>query len=242
MARLGAVFFDLDDTLVLTHAATKIANDAVKAVLANRAPSSNADEVVSAFLEGFSSSPWDPVGQVDVTEWRARIWHVALQKWSVQDIELARDLQACFDRERMLAFQWAEGVEALVRELQNQGLKVGLITNGHTVVQRAKLEACKAQELFNVILVGGEEPREKPYKEIFLKACELAGCDPRESVMVGDNLSTDIQGGLNAGFLATIWVNLHGHPPSSSIHPSYTISSIAELPCVLKEIQRKYTN
>jgi N-acylneuraminate-9-phosphatase len=38
-----------------------------------------------------------------------------------------------------------------------------------------------------------EEPNQKPHKDIFLKACKLAGCNPEETMMVGDNLKTDIQ-------------------------------------------------
>lgn len=94
-------------------------------------------------------------------------------------------------------------------------------------VQRKKLKACKADLLFDTILVGGgnlvpllmysctslssqahdrfsfckngflvdiaEEPNQKPHKSIFLKACRLAGCNPEETIMVGDNLKTDIQ-------------------------------------------------
>jgi hypothetical protein len=77
---LEAVFFDLDDTLVLTHAADTVAHKAV---------------------------------QVEVTEWRARIWGEALKSQGVEDMELARDMQRCFDEERMLSFQWVPGVEAV---------------------------------------------------------------------------------------------------------------------------------
>lgn len=38
-----------------------------------------------------------------------------------------------------------------------------------------------------------EEPNQKPHKDIFLKACKLADCKPEETIMVGDNLKTDIQ-------------------------------------------------
>ena len=42
-------------------------------------------------------------------------------------------------------------------------------------------------------LLLSEEPNEKPHKDIFMKACEMAGCKPEKSIMVGDNLKTDIQ-------------------------------------------------
>ena len=46
-------------------------------------------------------------------------------------------------------------------------------------------------------IVGGEEVlrggREKPSRDIFLKACRVAGCAPREAAHVGDSLATDVQ-------------------------------------------------
>ncbi|KAI5056585.1 hypothetical protein GOP47_0028403 [Adiantum capillus-veneris] len=190
-----AVFFDLDDTLVLTHAADKSALQAVTCLLATRLPHVDQQAVVDSFVLRFVSEPWDPHHQIDVTEWRSQLWNRGLLWQNVDDMDLARDLQSCFDSERLLAFQWADGVEALVMKLQSHDVKVGIITNGHAKVQRAKLKACKAEDLFSVILVGGEEPNEKPHKEIFIKACKMAGCEPEKAIMIGDNLKTDIQVG-----------------------------------------------
>ncbi|KAJ7199721.1 hypothetical protein O6H91_Y497300 [Diphasiastrum complanatum] len=221
--RVRAVFFDLDDTLVLTHSATSAAYHALQAFLSTRlhspaaADAVDGDALVRHFDRSLETQPWDPSNQIDVTEWRAGLWSKALQAQGIQDIELARELQTCFDKERLLAFQWAAGVEVIVKNLLAQGVKVGLITNGHMKVQRAKLRACKADELFEIILVGG-------------------GCKPEEAIMIGDNLKTDIQGGLNAGFQGTIWVNIHNleKVPIESGQPHYIISKIGDLPEVLK--------
>ena len=48
-----------------------------------------------------------------------------------------------------------------------------------------------------------------------------------------------MQGGKNAGFLATVWVNVHnleGLPPGGS-KPDYIISNIQELPGLLKSLK-----
>ncbi|KAI5056968.1 hypothetical protein GOP47_0028786 [Adiantum capillus-veneris] len=231
-----AVFFDLDDTLVLTHAADKSALQAVTCLLATRLPHVDQQAVVDSFVLRFVSEPWDPHHQIDVTEWRSQLWNRGLLWQNVDDMDLARDLQSCFDSERLLAFQWADGVEALVMKLQSHDVKVGIITNGHAKVQRAKLKACKAEDLFSVILVGGEEPNEKPHKEIFIKACKMAGCEPEKAIMIGDNLKTDIQGGLNANFLATIWVDLHGMGNTIGCpRPHHTVRNIYELHDILKQ-------
>ena len=63
--RPEAVFFDLDDTLVLTHAADKSAFEAVKLQLASRLPLIDHQAVIDHFVAHFISQPWDPSHQVD---------------------------------------------------------------------------------------------------------------------------------------------------------------------------------
>lgn len=74
--------------------------------------------------------------------------------------------------------------QEMVEGLKGRGLKAVIITNGHPEIQRGKLERVQAATLFDAILVGGEEiaagGREKPAASIFLKACQLAGCQPSE--------------------------------------------------------------
>ena len=61
-----AVFFDLDDTLVLTHAADKKALAAVKLRLASRLPLLDHQAVIDGFVSHFISQPWDPSHQVNL--------------------------------------------------------------------------------------------------------------------------------------------------------------------------------
>lgn len=74
--------------------------------------------------------------------------------------------------------------QEMVAELRRQGYKALIITNGHAEIQRGKLKRLQAVDLFDGILVGGEEiaagHAEKPAASIFLKACQMAGCTPDE--------------------------------------------------------------
>lgn len=118
-----------------------------------------------------------------------------------------------------------------------------IITNGHHQVQRDKLAACKAEELFQHIILGGEEVLEgrpeKPAESIFQKACGLAGVEPGEAIHVGDSLGTDVQGALNAKLRAGVWVNVKGVPsaPADGPQPHFTISVVTELPGVLAKLE-----
>jgi len=52
--------------------------------------------------------------------------------------------------------------------------------------------------------------------------------------MVGDSLTSDIQGGINAG-LRTVWVN-PAHKPTGKIRPDYEIEALSQLEALLEEL------
>ena len=56
--------------------------------------------------------------------------------------------------------------------------------------------------------------------------------------MVGDSLSSDILGGINAG-LPTCWVNPHHKPHPENITPDYQIETLSQLPELLQKINRE---
>ena len=76
------------------------------------------------------------------------------------------------------------GLQEMIAKMRTDGIHTVIITNGHAEIQQTKLKACKAVELFDGILVGGEEVlagrHEKPHPSIFLAACKLADCQPKE--------------------------------------------------------------
>ena len=61
----------------------------------------------------------------------------------------------------------------------------------------------------------------KPQKEFFDRVFEaLAISDPRQAVVVGDSLSADIQGAVNAG-MDSIWYNPKGASLPAAPRPTY---------------------
>lgn len=95
----------------------------------------------------------------------------------------------------------------------------GILTNGFTTLQRGKIERYNLAAQVDFTLVSEEAGCHKPDKEIFLKALELAGQpDPQQTLYVGDNLITDIQGAQVAG-IRPIFINPHNDlaPPAEVI-------------------------
>ena len=81
----------------------------------------------------------------------------------------------------------------------------GLLTNGFAEAQRAKLARFpEMAALFSTVVISEEEGVLKPHPELFRIASERAGADPEEILYVGDSLTSDVEGGLAAGW-QVIW-------------------------------------
>lgn len=82
---------------------------------------------------------------------------------------------------------------SMLRQLRKKCL-LGLITNGPSNAQWEKIRKLSLEQYFDVILVSADLPWEKPEPEIFQKACHFLNVRPKECIMVGDKLETDILG------------------------------------------------
>jgi FMN phosphatase YigB (HAD superfamily) len=79
------------------------------------------------------------------------------------------------------------------------------------------------------VFVSEKMDSEKPNRKIFDAALRALGVENREHVlMVGDSLSSDVQGGVNAG-LDTCWYNPNHAENPGKVVPTYEISSLEEL-------------
>lgn len=87
----------------------------------------------------------------------------------------------------------APNTVSMLRQLRKKYL-LGLITNGPSNAQWEKIHKLSLEQYFNIVLVSGDLPWEKPNAMIFYKACDFLNVRPDECVMVGDKLETDILG------------------------------------------------
>jgi len=89
---------------------------------------------------------------------------------------------------------------------------LALVTNGIGEVQRARIARTDIERYFDAIVISGEVGVSKPGSEIFDVAFRALGEPPIESaLMVGDNLSSDIIGGIRYG-IDTCWYTADDTP------------------------------
>ena len=79
-------------------------------------------------------------------------------------------------------------------------MKIALVSNGVSAIQRSRLAKCPLTPLFDVIVISEEVGAAKPDPTILHVAMEKLGCrDKSQAVMMGDSLSADIPAAINAG-------------------------------------------
>lgn len=98
-----------------------------------------------------------------------------------------------------------------VIEMLAKNHQLALMTNGMTNVQKPRFAASPISQHFKYIIISEEIKHSKPSKEIFDYAFELMQQPQKDSVlMIGDNLGSDIQGGINYD-IDTAWYNPNHH-------------------------------
>jgi YjjG family noncanonical pyrimidine nucleotidase len=104
----------------------------------------------------------------------------------------------------------------------------GIISNGISEAQRKRLVAGNILDQFQSIIVSDEVGIRKPRKEIFDLSLRELGLDRREVLFIGDSLTDDYQGAVNAG-IDFCYYNRSKAPVPEEIKPAYAIRELREL-------------
>ena len=122
----------------------------------------------------------------------------------------------------------APNVLDVLKEL-SEVATLAVVTNGFDRVQSRRVAESGMKDFIEEVFVSEKLDSEKPNRKIFDAALRSLGVENREHVlMVGDSLTSDIQGGVNAG-LDTCWFN-PGHAENpGKVSPTYEIASLEEL-------------
>ena len=83
--------------------------------------------------------------------------------------------------------------------LKSNGYLIGMITNGDSRYQRAKLNSCGLLPYFDHVIVSGEVGVDKPNPKLYFLSAEALGVSLSECLFVGNRSETDIAGAQNAG-------------------------------------------
>lgn len=103
------------------------------------------------------------------------------------------------------------------------------VTNGTKIAQDRKLKNSGLIDLLDGVFISEEVGCEKPGKEFFEKVFEVIGAYEKEHVLiVGDSMTSDIQGGNNAG-IVTCWFNPEKKKQDTDLRIDYEIEDLEKV-------------
>ena len=132
--------------------------------------------------------------------------------------------------------QTFSGVEDLLKKLISKGYELYAATNGITYIQTGRLEQSGIAPFFKEIFISEQLHTQKPDAEFYEKiGARIPNFDKNQTLMIGDSLSADIQGGNNAG-IDTIWYNPHHLENKTQAQPTYEVDSYQALLEILDKL------
>lgn len=107
--------------------------------------------------------------------------------------------------------------------------KLYLATNGTACVQHGRLNSADIEKYFDNIFISEELGYDKPSREYFT-ACfnKIPNFDKSKAYIIGDSLTSDIQGGINAE-IKTVWFNPNNEKNETEIKPDFEIHTLKEI-------------
>ena len=123
---------------------------------------------------------------------------------------------------------------ALVESLHKK-YRLTIVTNGLKDVQDNRIKKSIIAKYFEDIIVSEEANVAKPDPTIFeLSLSNIKHTDKSKVLIVGDSLTSDIQGGINSG-IDTCWLNSNKKINQTGIKPTYEIFNLMELNDILEK-------
>ena len=224
------LFLDLDDTILDFHKAERLA--------------------IAKTIREFGLEPTEEV---------LHRYHL-INKWHWEQLELGKltrsevlenrfgvlfaefgvtaDQAACaraYEKNLSIGHYFLPGAEEAVEALSKK-YRLFLASNGTASVQKGRMTSANLYRFFEHSFVSQEIGHNKPSKEYFEAAfARIPGFDQSKCLMVGDSLTSDIRGGINAG-IKTCWVNPNHLPGREDIRPDYEIEYLHQLDALLDRL------
>ena len=225
------LFLDLDDTILDFHKAEKIA--------------------ISKTFQSFGIDPTEEV-LARYSQINKECWHkLELGQWPREQVLVKRfellfgeygivcdgtQVARAYEKNLSIGHYFLPGAEEAVDSLSKK-YRLFLASNGTASVQQGRMTSANLYRFFEKVFVSQELGANKPAKEFFARAtAQIPGYDPAKAMMVGDSLTSDVLGGINAG-MKTCWVNPHHAPANPEIPADYEIESLTQLETLLTSLK-----
>ena len=225
------VFLDIDDTLLDFGKAEAAA---IKKTF-ERIGIPATEAVIRRYSE-INDSQWALLEKGELTREQVlvRRFDILFDELGVRNVpsEMA---QASYEYLLGIGHYFVDGAQELLEALKDE-YELYIVSNGTAFVQDRRLKSSGIAPYFKGIFISERLGADKPSKEFFdIVFSKIEGFNKSEAIIVGDRLTSDVLGGINAG-IKTCWFNPKGLPANPDIPADYEIRVLSELPQLLKKI------
>lgn len=225
------VLLDIDDTLLDFGKAEAAA---IKKTF-ERIGIPATDEVIARYSE-INNAQWSALERGELTRQQVlvRRFDILFEELGIKGVpsEMA---QASYEYLLGIGHYFIDGAVELLEALKDK-YELYIVSNGTACVQDSRLASAGIAPYFKDIFISERIGADKPSREFFDRAfSRVEGFEREKAIIVGDRLSSDILGGINAG-ITTCWFNPKRLPPDPNIPADYEIHTLNELPELLKNL------
>lgn len=144
-----------------------------------------------------------------------------------------RNFHLDYQRQLAQGYYLIDGARELCEELAGQ-YRLYCVTNGVAATQYSRLSGSGLDNYFSGIFVSEEIGHQKPSTHYFSAVFKsIPKFEASHSLIIGDSLTSDIQGGKNTG-IDTCWYNPSGLEAKPELKADYEIRKLDELMPILK--------
>ena len=126
-----------------------------------------------------------------------------------------------------------EGAHELMDYLKGKGYRMHMTSNGFHEVQYKKLAACGLLDYFDTIILSEDAGVNKPAQAFFDYALRQSGAALDTTLMIGDNLQTDILGARHAGIDALLFNRWNVDIKESPQVPMFVVDHLRDIMGIL---------
>ena len=226
---IDIVLWDVDGTLLDFNAAEKAA---IRKLFAEFSLGECTDAMLKRYSQ-INTEFWKRLERNELT--RSRVLLGRFEQFFGEcdiDVKIAPDFNERYQLTLGDTIVFRDDSPAIIKALKGR-VKQYVVSNGTIAAQTKKLERSKLAELMDGVFLSEELGVDKPNRGFFEKVFEAIHADDLSRVMIiGDSLTSDIRGGINAG-IKTCWYNPGREPVPENYRIDYSVSDLHEVPKIL---------
>lgn len=126
-----------------------------------------------------------------------------------------------------------DGAHELMDYLRDKGYRMHICSNGFHEVQYKKLAACGLGDYFDTIILSEDAGANKPSPLYFDYAFKVSVANRESTLMIGDNLQSDILGAMNAGIDAMLFNRWQVSPEEFPQNLTFAVDHLRDIMSIL---------